>query len=260
MSSGVFYSEHFAEGRFRLAYKGEYTAPPEKAGQKCVVKKLKDNYTWKATDWDMTLKLQEEAQKLAKGFNEFSGTDHPIIFTDVALWIVTKSTGQPKLNEYVVVEDYIPGTYKKWISNYGYISEESKSMPAFAHWSWIHSKGETMIADLQGVRGERNYVLTDPVLLSCTQGIKYGSTDMGVEGMAMFFLNHKCNEFCDRLPKPSIRSAGVPQSEIATAIDLLKQISNSTAYSHELKFPVRIREILIPTFKAIAQGYGGYIF
>ena len=257
MSSGVFYSEHFAEGRFRLAYKGEYTAPPEKAGQKCVVKKLKDNYTWSATDWDMTLKLQEEAQKLAKGFNEFSRTDHPIIFTDVVSWIVTKSTGQPKLNEYVVVEDYIPGTYKKWINNYGYVSDESKSLPAFAHWSWIHSKGETMIADLQGVRGEKNFVLTDPVLLSCTHGGKYGCTDMGVEGMAMFFLNHKCNEFCDRLPKPSIRLVGVPQSQLTAGTELLRQISNSTAYSHELKFPVYIREILISTFKAIAQGYSG---
>ena len=259
MSSGTFDSKHFAEGRFRLAYKGEYTAPPEKAGQKCVVKEQKDNYTWNATDWDMTLKLQEEAQKLAKGFNKFSSTDHPISFTDVVVWIVTKSTGRPKLNEYVVVEDYIPGTYKKWINNYGYISDESKSMPAFAHWSWIHFKGETMIADLQGVRGERNYFLTDPVFLSCTHGGMYGCTDMGVEGIAMFFLNHKCNEFCDRLPKPSIRSAGFPQSQITAATELLRQISNSTAYSHELKFPVRIRETLIPAFKAIAQGYSSYI-
>ena len=253
MTSTTFDSKHFAEGRFRLAYKGKYTAPARRAGQTCVVKEQKDSYTWKATDWDMTVEIQQEAQKMAEEFNKFSGTDHPIQYTDVVVHQVTKSTGRPKLNEYVVVEDYIPGSYKKWINNYGYISDESKSMPAFAHWSWVHSKGEVMIGDLQGVRGNNKFILTDPVLLSCTHGRKYGCTDMGVEGMAMFFLNHKCNNFCSSLPKPSIRSAGVPQAQIAAASQLLRQITNSTAYSHELKFPVHIRESLIPAFKAIAK-------
>ena len=85
----------------------------------CVVKEQKDSYTWKATDWDMTVEIQQEAQKMAEEFNKFSGTDHPIQYTDVVVHQVTKSTGRPKLNEYVVVEDYIPGSYKKWINNYG---------------------------------------------------------------------------------------------------------------------------------------------
>ena len=151
------------------------------------MKEQKDNYTWKATDWNMTLQIQKEARKLAKGFNKFSVTDHPLTFTDVVVHKVTKSTGQPKLNEYVVVDDYIPGTYKKWINNYGYISDESKLMPAFVHWSWIHFKGEIMIADLQGVRGRRNFVLTDPVLLSCTHGGKYCCTDMHNDQQYGFF-------------------------------------------------------------------------
>ena len=255
MSSTEFESEHFAKGRFRLAYKGTYTAPPSKAGRKCVVKEQRDSYTWKATDWDMSLEIQKEAQTLAVGFNSFAKTDRPIRLTDVVVHKVTKSAGRPKLNEYVVVEDYIPGEYKKWINNYGYISDEGKSMSAFAHWSWIHTKGEKMIADLQGVRERNAYILTDPVLLSATHGRKYGCTDMGVEGMSMFFLNHKCNEFCNKLPKPSVRSAGISQSQITAASQLLQQITNSTAYSHELKFPVHIRESLIPAFKAIARSY-----
>ena len=257
-SATTFDSKPFAQGRFRMAYKGTYTDPPKKAGQTCVVKELKDSYTWKPTDWNMTLDIQREAQKLAEGFNQFSSTDHPIHFTDVVVHKVTKSVGRPKLNEYVVVEDFIPGTYKKWVNNYGDISDESKSMPAFAHWSWVHTKGEIMIADLQGVRGDHEYVLTDPVLLSGTVHGKYGCTDTAIEGMAMFFLKHQCNEFCNSLPKPSVHSVGIPQSQITAAFQLLQMLSTSTAYSHEMKFPVHVRESLIPVFKAIASGYRTY--
>ena len=38
------------------------------------------------------------------------------------------------------MEDYIPGDFIKWCSNYGYISPKSALMPAFMHWSWVHSK------------------------------------------------------------------------------------------------------------------------
>ena len=138
---------------------GTYTSPREKRGQKCVVKELKESYTWKATDWDSTKEIHEESQQLADGFNKYSRTNYPIKFTDISIQKVTQQAANatPKLNEYVIVEDYIPGQFKKWLNNYGYISEEvsfAKSMPAFAHWSWCHTGGEKMIADLQGVRSD----------------------------------------------------------------------------------------------------------
>ena len=247
----------FAEGRFRKAYMGTYITPPKKAGRECVVKEQKDSYTWKATDWGTTVSIQKKAQGFAKGFNDHAKTTRPIQFTDVEILKVTERSNpytRPKLNEYVTCEDYIPGQYKKWISNYGYISDESKSLPAFAHWSWIHTEGDIMIADLQGVRNDNSYILTDPVLLSATaDGGEYGCTDMGIEGMAVFFLNHKCNEFCNMFSKPSVRSAGVSQIQISAASLLLQQITNSTAYSHEKRFPAHIREALVPIFKGIAK-------
>ena len=42
----VFESDPFAEGRFRYAYKGTWVQPVSRAGEKCVVKKFKDIYTW----------------------------------------------------------------------------------------------------------------------------------------------------------------------------------------------------------------------
>ena len=257
----TFSSTSFAEGRFRRAYMGTHTAPPQKAGQKCVVKELKESYTWEASDWDMTLNIHKEAQKLAQEFNQYSNTNYPIEFTDVSVQRVTSkgSTATPKLNEYVIVEDYIPGQFKKWCNNYGYISDEVSfaiSMPAFAHWSWWYTNGEKMIADLQGVRGNCSYTLTDPVLLSGTvDGRRYGCTDTGVEGIAMFFLNHNCNQFCSNLPKPSINSLGIPQSQIRAVTQQLQQILNATAYSHELKLPYPIRSSLVQPLKTIASHY-----
>ena len=84
-----------------------------------------------------------------------------------------------------------------------YVSNEARGvdciLPAFMHWTWVQNQGQEMIADIQGVRiPGGGYKLTDPAIMSTTN--KYGSTDTGVEGMAMFFLNHKCSNHCSGNP------------------------------------------------------------
>ena len=244
--SATFDSAPFAEGRFRLAYKGTRTAPPSKKGQKCVVKESKESYTWKPTDWDMSVRIQKESKKLAEEFNKVNNCTRSIRFTDVEVYKVVGSAGRPKLGEHVLVEDYIPGNFTKWCNNYGYISSASELMPAFMHWSWVHSRGEVMIADLQGVLSRDTYHLTDPVLLSNTDGGQYGCTDMGVEGMAMFFLRHTCNQFCRGQPRPTIADV------VGYNTALTMQLESSTAYSHELKFPAHIRKTMITVFPQVA--------
>ena len=64
MEAVTFKGVSFAEGRFRTAYMGTWTAPPSKSGKKCVVKEEKDSYTWKSTDWDTTVKIQKKAIEL----------------------------------------------------------------------------------------------------------------------------------------------------------------------------------------------------
>ena len=115
-------------------------------------------YTWKATDWKVSENIVKKAQELAAGFNSFSKTDRPISFTDVQVLKVVKQAdpnATPKLDEHVIVENYIYGD----LYNYGFISDEAiktaSSMPAFMHWSWIHTQGQIMIADLQGVRKKK---------------------------------------------------------------------------------------------------------
>ena len=251
MVSILFEHHHFAEGRFRLAYKGTYNLPVEKKGKQCVVKKMKNTCTWQATDWNGTLSILRTAKQLARGFNSYSRTRSPVTFVDVGTCICTGS-GESRCNlfEYLTYEDYIPGDYVKWCNNYGVIDTRDTFLPAFMHWSWAHTKGETMIADLQGVKEEKAYYLTDPCLLSATHGGMYGPTDMGIEGMAMFFLNHKCTDLCKNIPKPGL--LGISREQISTALRAQQQISTYTAYSHELSFTMPFRDLLIPTFKQIA--------
>ena len=105
----------FAEGRFRLAYKGTITSPPILAGQKCVVKESKESYTWKPTDWDKAVEIHGMAKTMASSFNKVHNCTRSIRYVDVSVHKVTKSDSKssPKLNEYVLVEDYITGNFTK---------------------------------------------------------------------------------------------------------------------------------------------------
>ena len=158
----------------------------------------------------------------------------------------------PKLYEFVCVEDYIPGEFTKWCNNYGYISPSSELMPAFMHWSWVNSGGQQMIADLQGVRNDSEFILTDPAIMSNTVGGDwYDCADTGIEGIAMFFLKHSCNKFGNGLPRPIIQdvlSTPNAQSQIAS-------FGTSTAYSHELQILSDLRERMIAIFPTIATRF-----
>ena len=54
----------FAEGRLRLAYKGEMISPPALAGQKIVAEESKESYTWKSTDRDEAIEIHKAAKTL----------------------------------------------------------------------------------------------------------------------------------------------------------------------------------------------------
>lgn len=259
MSTGIFSQVSFAEGRFRRAYKGKWTAPPSIAGREMVVKECKDSYTWSPSDWKTTEKIYSKAQQSASIFNRELNPNYSIQYTEFQVCQVTSSTGAgPQLNEYVAVEDFIPGQFTKWCNNYGYISQEAKSvnllMPAFMHHSWSHSVGQIMVGDLQGVRNDNGYQLTDPAILSTTG--EYGPTDTGIEGMAMFFLNHECNDICRRLRRPTLRhfQGKIPSALLAQCTVLQQQVANATSYTWEMKFPPYLKKTVIDLFTRIAQG------
>jgi hypothetical protein len=97
----------------------------------------------------------------------------------------------------VWVEDFIDGKYEKFLSNGGYVNKSISSPQALAHFSWVLSKGRFIVVDLQGVRGSKITVLTDPAIHSVDRS--FGSTDFGILGMKWFFETHECNDVCKQL-------------------------------------------------------------
>ncbi len=233
-----FANTSFGEGRSRRAYKGTYKgAGWSKAGDTCVVKEFKERYAWAKTDWDSEVRVLKKSKELARRFNKDTGTTRPVQYVWSDVWEVTRSArGTPKLGEWCMVEDYIEGDWQKWNSNAGYVNDApTVSLHAFSHWTYAHSGGQLLICDLQGVRYDDKYVLTDPVINSVDE--EYGETDIGVAGMALFFSTHKCTSFCNTLPKPSglnddvrsLRQAGVHKAR-------------HTSYSSEDVFDIPTRQ------------------
>ena len=69
------------------------------------------------------------------------------------------------------------------------------------HWNWVHTKGEKIICDIQGVKKDDNYELTDPAVQSINK--EYGDSDLGPSALINFVYTHKHNEFCKDLPWPN---------------------------------------------------------
>ncbi len=255
-----FEPEPFAQGRFRYAYKARWTEYSSKpAGTTCVVKKFKNTYTYESSGWDNTMLMYSRSKDMACRFG------HKLEYTDCEKLHVRKDAvgcdgaRTPRPDEYIVAEEYLEGEFIKWCNNYGYASKEARGvdyiLPAFMHWTWVQNRGEEMIADIQGVRiPGGGYKLTDPAIMSTTN--KYGSTDTGVEGMAMFFLIHKCSNSCSGLPKPTLAQfvGKIPDSMLQSALELQNLSRSGTTYTHELKFTAEVKQEVVRAFSVIAQG------
>ena len=197
-------SVSFAEGASSRAYRAMYWRPARKYGRKAVVKEYKHGYTWAQGDWDTAVEIYKKTGEFAAQFNRASGTNHPIHIVDYSVQKVIKTTDKCilKQGEWMLVEDYLEGDYQKFISNSGWVKPQCmttyKSMPAFAHWSWVYTRGKLMVSDLQGVRySDDKYVLTDPCILSLNR--EYGATDLALIGMGLFFMTHQCTDMCRSL-------------------------------------------------------------
>lgn len=105
-------------------------------------------------------------------------------------------------NEWNIIEPFIEGNFQKFINNdckEKYITD--KNIVFFLHWNWAYSKGEKIICDIQGVKKNDNYELTDPAVQSINK--EYGDLDLGPSALINFVFTHKHNEFCKDLPWPN---------------------------------------------------------
>ncbi|KAI7949199.1 hypothetical protein MJO28_008020 [Puccinia striiformis f. sp. tritici] len=88
----------------------------------------------------------------------------------------------------------LKGLYIKYSSNMdlklnkhrdGVDLEVAQSMDGFTHWSYVHTDGESLICDLQGV----GPTLTDPQIIS-------PDPNLWADGIEHFLQNDECNPVC----------------------------------------------------------------
>ena len=98
-------------------------------------------------------------------------------------------------NQLISVEPFIEGSYKRFSSNTGFEDPQFNAyIPAFAHYTWLASKGRLVVMDIQGVFKDNKYYLTDPAIQSIE--MRFGSSDLGAMGLTKFVIFHKHNNIC----------------------------------------------------------------
>lgn len=131
--------------------------------------------------------------------------EYEIIFNEVFI------AEKPGFDIFYAVEKVIPGPFTKYNNNFGWVADFSeekekksefhsfnKVAQGFSHFTFQHSNGNILIADLQGVVNK----LTDPVVLTKNLTDKGGDEkdgNFGKFGMGAFFHTHKCNHICKAL-------------------------------------------------------------
>ena len=140
---------------------------------------------------------------LARHFSLLLRDGAPLEFGDTFLY--TKLYYAEMKGEFVTVESYIEGSFRKYVNNTGDIvlkdgSEIAMKAESFVHYSFVKSGKQLIIVDLQGV----GFVLCDPEIASSelydeSDGIYFCAGNLSTNAIETFFVQHKCNKYCELL-------------------------------------------------------------
>lgn len=196
----------FAKGSLRFAFYGQYSSD-DSAFIDVVFKELAstDLQANSFIVYQEHLEMQAVAQFLAEKFNaeqqRLFRNFIPIAYADADL--VQQITNPSKIYQ---VERRMHHEWHKWNNNSGGVSlnEYSTILQAFSHWTYHITSGRLMVVDLQGVKVDRAYLLTDPAL-HCNDILRFRETrtNLGVKGMKQFFRTHTCSDICLKLNLPT---------------------------------------------------------
>ena len=197
----------FAKGSLRYAYYGQCA----KEGTPFVDVVYKELANTRFEDstfsiYQQHLEVQAIAQYLAQRFN----TDHQqLLMNSILISYADASLVQSKRRPTNIyqMEIRMHQEWYKWNNNSGGVSltEYSTVLQAFSHWTYHVTDGRLMIVDLQGVKADHIYLLTDPAM-HCDDILRFRETrtNLGVKGMHEFFRTHVCNSICASLSRPVI--------------------------------------------------------
>ncbi|XP_009696471.1 PREDICTED: transient receptor potential cation channel subfamily M member 6, partial [Cariama cristata] len=152
------------------------------------------------------IQQQRAAQKLIYTFNQVK--PHTIPYTPRFLEVFLIYCHSA--NQWLTIEKYMTGEFRKYNNNNGdEITPSSlleELMLAFSHWTYVYTRGELLVLDLQGV-GEN---LTDPSVIKPEDKksgkMVFGPANLGEGAIRNFIAKHRCNSCCRRLKLPDLRS------------------------------------------------------
>lgn len=203
----------FASGSFRDAYKASVISGlPSSNADGYVVKRFKEDQVYEIERLFGTVEAHTrkmvQMNSLARNLALQMSLDAPEQFGDTFTY--TKVYFGKINGEVITLEKYLDGNFEKHINNTGEIYTESelgKKCEAFVHYTYVVSKEQLMVVDIQGV----GFQLCDPEIASKTlkdetNSILFCTGNLSTYAIEGFKKNHVCNEYCDMLKLPDLPS------------------------------------------------------
>ncbi|CAF2177041.1 unnamed protein product [Rotaria magnacalcarata] len=138
-------------------------------GQPLVMKKFRDKNPLHESDWSEDILASKEAQRLAILFNSELNSNKPIRFIAPYIDECRNNIWPPFIGgEKILAEPYLgKNVYKKFNLNSGWEDKNCRlSTGAFSHFIYRITSGTNLVCDLQGIKNNNEYILTDPVICS----------------------------------------------------------------------------------------------
>ncbi|CAF0763137.1 unnamed protein product [Didymodactylos carnosus] len=200
-------SNPFAQGSLRYAFYGQFASDQENLIS-VVYKELinADPHYNTLTVYKQHLEIHVIAQFMAERFN----IEQRLRFCNpVEIFYADADIVQQKndLTKFYQVEARFNQSMQKWNNNSGgvHMVDYSTTLQAFSHWTYHFTAGRLMVVDLQGVRSDNVYLLTDPAIhFDDLKRYKEARTNLGAKGMREFFRTHVCSKVCTELGLPKI--------------------------------------------------------
>lgn len=197
-----------ARTKLRKVCRGKFTQGPQK-GMKCAIKFFHrgGEGTTESVYSDLYHYNNDVANYVVANWNAERNMAVRVGVSYV--WEFLSNSSKYRRRKPCVVEPYIP-RYHRWNSNSGWCATATpvaRMMQAISHYSYALSRGNLVLCELQGGLSPRSKtpILVSPAVAS--MDAVGGSTDLGQQGIYLFFQNHTCNEYCDpRWKKPTFKT------------------------------------------------------